>query len=397
MSSVSVPTAGTFAALQLAGQVPLLLTQLPEGRIRVAQRGVNRFLWFQQGRIKAVTSSIDDERFGGWLVARNVLPWVEVRDALAAKPRDTRLGRYLVSTHMLDEETIRQELHTLTVTLAGRMLFEAGEYAGDNDQPIAPDASTIDCTPNALFLLATRRVQDTGQFDRLLGGKRLWIAHSSAAGGTAGVDLSPLEAFVLGQLKSPKSLDDLRAAAPDFPKEVGRALACMVAGGLAQDCKAGSHITSSLPAANPKLRALLAEIDPAPLASDEASGPISDDEISQAESDKRRAKLMLQAGGDSRGAHKLLAKAVEVRADADSLVTLAEIELANPLWRQRALDRLKQAVALNPKCTAAWLALANYWGTRGQVDKQRRCLERILEYEPMNDVVRETLSSLSPQ
>ena len=37
----------------------------------------------------------------------------------------------------------------------------------------------------------------------------------------------------------------------------------------------------------------------------------------------------------------------------------------------RALERLRQATELQPTCTEAWLALANYWSLRGAPDKQR--------------------------
>jgi tetratricopeptide (TPR) repeat protein len=302
-----------------------------------------------------------------------------------------------VSRSLLDESRVRDELETLTVTLAGRMLFEAGEYTGEVLPAVPDDATTIDCTPDALFLLATRKVADSGQFERLLGGKRLWAVDGSDNRRTHGAELAPIEKFVLGLLKAPMSLDDLRKAMPDYPKEAVRALACLVAGGIVLDFKGGSAAASLLPPANPKLRALLARLDPKAGSGmgDDLVRPLSEEEITQAEADKASAHKLLRESGDERAAYKLLASAVQTAPDAESLAALASVEMANPLWRQRALDRLKQAVEMQPKCTSAWLALGNYWGTRGQLDKQRRCLERILAFEPTNDAVREALESLS--
>jgi len=109
---------------------------------------------------------------------------------------------------------------------------------------------------------------------------------------------------------------------------------------------------------------------------------------------KQRAQDVLAAGGDPRTAFKLLSAAVLAAPDAQSLVVLAELEMANPLWRQQALDHLKQALELEPRLTAAWLGLGNYWSLRGQPDKQRRCFEKILAYEPGNHDVRQALELL---
>jgi tetratricopeptide (TPR) repeat protein len=114
----------------------------------------------------------------------------------------------------------------------------------------------------------------------------------------------------------------------------------------------------------------------------------------EAAQQKQRAVDMLNSGGDPRVAYRLLSAALEVLPDAHNLVLLAEIEVANPLWRQRALDHLKQAIDLEPRLTAAWLGLGNYWSVRGQPEKQRRCLERILAYEPGNRDVRQALDLL---
>jgi tetratricopeptide (TPR) repeat protein len=114
----------------------------------------------------------------------------------------------------------------------------------------------------------------------------------------------------------------------------------------------------------------------------------------QAAEDKRAAREMLGAGGDARVAYRLLSRAVEVAPDAESLAQLAEIEVANPLWRQRALDHFKQALEIDPRLTTAWLGLGNYWSLRGQPDKQMRCLERILGYDPGNGEARHALDLL---
>ena len=109
---------------------------------------------------------------------------------------------------------------------------------------------------------------------------------------------------------------------------------------------------------------------------------------------KQQARSIIRDGGDPRAAYRLLSRAGETAPDADSLVAMAELEIANPLWRQQALDHLKQALDMEPRLTAAWLGLGNYWSLRGQPDKQRRCLEKILSYDPGNADVRQALGML---
>jgi len=114
----------------------------------------------------------------------------------------------------------------------------------------------------------------------------------------------------------------------------------------------------------------------------------------RAAEDKKAARELLSSGGDARLAYRLLSQAVEVAPDGESLAMMAEIEVANPLWRQRALDHFKQAVEIEPRLTSAWLGLGNYWSLRGQPDKQCRCLEKILSYDPKNQEVRRALDLL---
>ena len=99
----------------------------------------------------------------------------------------------------------------------------------------------------------------------------------------------------------------------------------------------------------------------------------------------------LIATGDARKAFKLLEEAVAQAPDAESLFLLAQLELVRPQMEVRALDHLKRVVELAPNLTDAWLTLANYWGLRSQPEKQRRCLERILSYDPKNRDVRDAL------
>ncbi len=103
----------------------------------------------------------------------------------------------------------------------------------------------------------------------------------------------------------------------------------------------------------------------------------------------------LIAAGELRKARLMLEQIVEKAPEADALVTLAALEIDNPKRQADALDHLKRALELVPQHTEAWLLLANYWGLKGQADKQRRCLEKILSYDKANRDARDAVEWLA--
>lgn len=404
MQDPSPPREGAFAPLQLPRMVPQLIAACDHGCLAVSQGSVRRFLWFEQGRVMAITSSVEEEKLGSWLVERGHLRRRDVDEALRLKSRDQRLGALLVERRHISPELLCQELELLTLHLAARLAFEGGSYSTEEGRQLPGDAIAIDWEPTAVFGAAVQHVPDTGQFERLTGGERAWMAAPHAVAAELDGALAGIGKLVLGQLTQPRTLAELRAAVPHNQKDVPRVVAWLAVLGLAYErTMAPATAGPVFPPANPRLRLLLSQVDPnprrkgafrgTPMPAPAGAEPEVDYE--QAEEYKTRAYEILRGGGDPRQAHKLLAKAVEAAPDATALTVLAELEMHNPLWRPRALERLKLATTLAPKHTSAWLALANYWSLRLQPDKQRRCLERILSYEPLNREARQTLELLA--
>jgi hypothetical protein len=385
MQLVSTPQKGHFAPLQLPRLIPGILSQHARGRVLVSQAPAERFVWFEDGRIMAITSGLEEEKLGSWLVERGQVTRKTVDDTLRFKTRSQRFGSLLVDRGQITADALCQELELLTVNLAGRLVFEGGSYRVEPDWSLPADALAVDYEPLALFTAAVRRAPDTGQLERLTGGDRTWATSPDTAQAAGEYEIGALEKVLLVQLASPRTLDELKAAAPQQPRDVARALICLTIQGLAFESSnpqaaAQQAAEPAFPPANPRLRELLTQIEPKPRR--KVAGP----------SASRGADQPIDT--DQAEAHKLLAKAVEVVADASALTVLAELEMHNPLWRPRALDRLKQAVAIDPRYTGAWFALANYWSLRLEPDKQRRCLEKILLYEPGNREARHTLDLL---
>jgi len=97
----------------------------------------------------------------------------------------------------------------------------------------------------------------------------------------------------------------------------------------------------------------------------------------------QRAQTLIRAG-DFGAAAQLLDEAVRAEPTPDSLLLLARIEQRNPMWNNRVLDHLKVAVTMDPQFTEGWLELATFWARKGQKERQRQCLEKIVAYDPLN-------------
>jgi tetratricopeptide (TPR) repeat protein len=131
---------------------------------------------------------------------------------------------------------------------------------------------------------------------------------------------------------------------------------------------------------------------------DEDKGPARHQPLNPATPDFAHASVTaakdLIALGELRRARLMLESLVKQAPEPEALLLLAQLELDNPKRQPDALEHLRRAVALAPQYTQAWLTLANYWSLRGQSEKQRRCLEKILAYEPRNPDVRSALELL---
>jgi len=86
--------------------------------------------------------------------------------------------------------------------------------------------------------------------------------------------------------------------------------------------------------------------------------------------------------GDRHTAYTLLEAACALEPEPEALLKLARLMITNPMWGERALARLKQALELDPGLVDAWLELATYWRRRNRPDRERRALQQALTVAP---------------
>jgi len=98
--------------------------------------------------------------------------------------------------------------------------------------------------------------------------------------------------------------------------------------------------------------------------------------------------------GETYLAIQLLEQACALDPRPEELLKLAKLQMKNPLWIGRALERLRIAVEVDPTFVAGWIEIANFWKQRGHTERQRKALERAVGADPWNEDAAEMYKKL---
>ncbi len=491
-----LPPQGTFAGGEFPALLREVVSRLAQGRLDVLTGKERRTIWLEAGQIRALSSEVEDEKLGSWLVERGILEPQRMALALLRQPESVLYGKQLVEEGALEVDQLRRELEARAVALLDRMLFAAGSYWFSSGAKFTSDSLGFERTTASLLADAVRACDDLKQLEKLIdSGRYLWAGEDTLLTNQK-VDLTPHEAYLLSRVDGTTTAATLRRVVPLPAAEATRSLAVLVAAGLVEvhrspATKPMAPVETELPravdakeedeealqftpeeqrefeeivrlAAESKhrdfyrrlgltpgatqdqvharfrelartyhpdrvqeahlkpLRRELAEIysclqeahdvlvDPERRAeydqlfrqtSVTARDRMGSEEQRQrarssvVDANLKRAKELFRIG-DIGMAVQLLDQAARFDPRPDTLLMLARLEFRNPMWVQRALDHLRRAVTVDPRCTEAWLELANFWASRARTDRQRQCLERILEYDPTNQDAMEAMSTL---
>jgi len=413
MSTGSQVQLGRVTGLTLPGAVADAVERLSNGCVITRSDDLVRTVWFGAGRVHALTSRAEKEMLGGWLIQRGLADGTVVRRALGERSDGERLGQALLRAGVVKDETLREELYNLACTIAARLVATGGTVDAEAGAGMPRDARTLEAAPTLLFAEAMLHTPDLDLLSELVGRGTVWEAANGT--GTTPVEPSDSQKYMLSLLRPAKTLDALRRVVLADYAEVVRDLAFLAAAGLVVprggapaapktlgELMNGSSTDSPRPVGptqglrtltpqrsgpDPRLRATLAELEQEEReqAAKEGfvgrNGVLSGPELRRAERLLAAAEQQL-ADCDPRGARRALAYAVETVPCAALLKRLGEIELEEPGSRHSGLQRLKQALALAPEYVGAWRVLAEYWRQRGETDKERRCLDKVLAAEP---------------
>ncbi len=409
---------GIFSALQIARALAPVCRPGTRGRVTVRQSGAVRTLWWADGHIRAVTSENDNEWLGTWLLTKGLVSGPVLARALKTRTEGERLGAALVRTGDLNPLRLQVELEELSIALAAKIVVAEGSFEAESGVTLPSGTETVDRSPRALFAAGVRRVLDLDVLEHLLGGGARWEAAAATVGSDKGFEPSTVERFVLSHLTPAKTLDNLRAVAPDQFSETVRALAVLVVTGLATPQRKPSSVVETvahlesepvrqssrphecrLPPASPRVKALLArleEIDLQAIARYSANSSPSQETPTRrkGEAFRRTALRMLADGEDEKAAYRLLTRAANLAPSAAVLVDLARFEIQHERWHSRVVEHLKRALQMDASCEDAWSLLAEYWALRHRQDKLRRTLERWLTANPNSTAARAKLEQM---
>ena len=103
----------------------------------------------------------------------------------------------------------------------------------------------------------------------------------------------------------------------------------------------------------------------------------------------------LIATGETYLAIQLLEQACALDPQPAELLKLAKLQMKNPLWIGRALERLRIAVEVDPTFVPGWIEIAEFWRQRGHTERQRKALERAVGADPWNETACEMYKKLA--
>jgi len=95
----------------------------------------------------------------------------------------------------------------------------------------------------------------------------------------------------------------------------------------------------------------------------------------------KRSDSSLRAG-DVLTAIRLLEKACDLDQQPPLMLKLARLMLRNPKWANRALEKLRRALEIDPKFVDGWLEVADFWRRRKSRERERKALERAVAAKP---------------
>ncbi|MEN8163303.1 MAG: tetratricopeptide repeat protein, partial [Acidobacteriota bacterium] len=112
------------------------------------------------------------------------------------------------------------------------------------------------------------------------------------------------------------------------------------------------------------------------------------------EANLKRADELIR-DGEIFSALQMLEQACAIEARPGALLKLAQLQLKNPKWDSKALRTLQKALEVDPDFIEVWLELADFWQRRGDTERRRKALEKVLSLDANNPKAKEGYAVLS--
>lgn len=183
------------------------------GVLRLSSGKHIRVVVFEEGRPVFGISNVPEDQLDVLLVRQRRLTAEQAFLAKRQIQKEQELAAKFVELGLLDEDTAHEaRINQITRVVQSAMMMNEGEYLLDLAARVAHDIS-VDA-PIHQWLLDTARNVTAEQARKLLGPPETQFL----AAEPVGIEMSPLDSFLLTQITTPMSVDEIRVAS-GFPEE----------------------------------------------------------------------------------------------------------------------------------------------------------------------------------
>lgn len=365
---------GNFERLLLPDILALLSESRATGQLSVVSSGATRDLHFVDGDLRAVRSDQEEERLGSWLVAHHLLSEARKQGILLIQQghNGPPLGRILVAKGLIGTDPLEEQIEKLSLTILQRATSQQRRDLGFRRGAHDRQLDTLPRKPTQhLVLLAARAIQDADLKRQVLGRLDQVVSRTTAPGAAARMfDLTVPESIILDALSQPMAFNRLRSEAR---------LSDDVFFSAAYNLRVVRLI---------HLATRSEETEPARTATTALRSPGSDARHHRLDTVDIRKILdevdHLAETGEVYAAVKRLRHLCDIDPQPRYLIRLARLMFLRPQWAGRALEALRRASEIDPTNADAWVAVADYWNSQDDSDRERRALEQALIARPDN-------------
>lgn len=224
-------SAGELAAGEVAGLFRSLFTRLASGRLELeAEDGTRRF-WLEAGQVRALETSVEEEKLGQWLVNRGLLQREQLALMLLRQSDGELFGDLLLQENVLSAEKLHEELVTRAAASLAKVLFAPVTYRFDGQDALDPRKCVLEVTTGDL-LLAAARLAPVERLRAFLPPRRYVSLQGEALLREQRVHLTPAEGFLLSRVDGRSTWEQLKHLVPIPEEQYLRALAGLVMAGI---------------------------------------------------------------------------------------------------------------------------------------------------------------------
>lgn len=204
--------AGRLEGMSVPDLMWLLCRRCVTGTLRLERRGIEKRVYFQEGRIVFAASTDPNDRLGELLLREGLIRLDQFEDAISRRGQGKRLGAVLVeSGYLKAEDLVAAVTSQCREIVIGLFPWEDGEYRFEEGPLPNQEVVTLGVRTGEILLQGIRRIQSFSRIRRSVGGPRTrYRVATEAAEFTEGLTLNEAERLVIQRLQSgPGSVETL--------------------------------------------------------------------------------------------------------------------------------------------------------------------------------------------